>query len=66
MKTPTAFANRAWRKATKNWGMNKKTHRSFCRENALSSLECNANIEMFQNQADADDEIAEELTYWND
>ncbi|WP_447868005.1 hypothetical protein [Rahnella bonaserana] len=46
--------------------MNKKTHRSFCRENALSSLECNANIEMFQNQADADYEVAEELTYWND
>jgi len=66
MKSPTAFANRAWRKATKNWGMNKKTHRSFCRENAVISVENTGYPENFINQKDADYEVAEELTYWND
>ncbi|QHJ82080.1 MAG: hypothetical protein [Caudoviricetes sp.] len=66
MKSPTAYANRAWRKATKNWGMSKKKHRSFCRENALNSIECTENVQFFENQKDADYEVAEELTYWND
>ncbi|MBH3138800.1 hypothetical protein I5M99_18515 [Serratia marcescens] len=66
-KTQMQYANRAWRKATANWGMNKKVHRDFCRENAAVTVhERCGREEDFQNQADADYEVREELTYWGD
>lgn len=66
-KSQIKYANRAWRKATANWGMNKKNHRSFCRENAqITVQEYCGRGEDFQCQADADYQIAEELTNWGD
>ncbi|AVJ17181.1 hypothetical protein CLM71_08570 [Serratia sp. MYb239] len=66
-KTQMQFANRAWRKNTASWGMDKKRHRAFCRENAeITVHEYCGRGEDFQCQADADYQVAEELTYWED
>ncbi|QDI18312.1 hypothetical protein FBF86_10165 [Serratia marcescens] len=53
-KSQMKYANRAWRKATANWGMGKKTHRDFCRENAQVTVHeycCRGGD--FESQADA-------------
>lgn len=65
-KSEMKLANRAWRKATKNWGMNKKNHRHFCRENAYISVIENTPLCPILTQDDADDMVADELTYWGD
>jgi hypothetical protein len=64
-KSQMKYANRAWRKATASWGMNKKNHRAFCRENAQITVQeyCGRGDD-FQCQGDADYQVAEELTYW--
>lgn len=57
---------RAWNKELKNpeWGMGNRKHRKACaRDFAGVSIETDADI---PNQAEADDRLAEELTYWND
>jgi hypothetical protein len=68
MKTQMQFANRAWRKATSNWGMGKKAHRDFCRVQAVVTVSVNISNwgDSYQNQADADYAVREELTYWGD
>ncbi|CAI1759128.1 Uncharacterised protein [Serratia marcescens] len=67
-KTQMQYANRAWRKATANWGMNKKAHRDFCRENAAITVDVHTSegFDLFLNQDDADYAVREELTYWGD
>lgn len=65
-KSPMKLMLRAWNKELKNpeWGMGKKKHRKACaRDLAGSSVETDADI---PNQAEADDRLAEELTYWTD
>lgn len=64
MKTNIGYANRGWRKETKHWFQSKKLHRAFCRDMALVTVECIA-PEVFKNQDEADESVAEELTYWN-
>ncbi|QJU39637.1 hypothetical protein [Serratia marcescens] len=60
-KSQMQYANRAWRKATANWGMDKKAHRDFCRENAQVTVHEYCSRE---SQADSDYQFAEELTCW--
>lgn len=65
-KSPMKLMLRAWNKELKNpeWGMGNKKHRKACaRDWAGSSIEIDADI---PNQAEADDRLAEELTYWTD
>lgn len=68
MKTQMQLANRAWRKATANWGMCKRAHRDFCRVQAVVTVSVHLaeQFDMFQNQADADYAVREELSYWGD
>lgn len=65
-KTVMALANRAWRKATMNWGMDRKNHLDFCRKNAYVSVIEGTPLCPILNQADADDMVADELEYWGD
>ncbi|MFV8869579.1 hypothetical protein [Serratia fonticola] len=46
--------------------MNKKNHRHFCRENAYISVIENTPLCAILTQDDADDMVADELTYWGD
>ncbi|MEJ3966491.1 hypothetical protein [Citrobacter braakii] len=65
-KSPMKLMLRAWNKELKNpeWGMENRKHRKACaRDFAGASIETDADI---PNQAEADDRLAEELTYWND
>lgn len=65
-KSPMKLMLRAWNKELKNpeWGMGNRKHRKACaRDFAGASIENDADI---PNQAEADDRLAEELTYWND
>lgn len=65
-KSPMKLMLRAWNKELKNpeWGMGNRKHRKACaRDFAGSSIETDADI---PNQAEADDRLAEELTYWTD
>lgn len=66
MKSPMKLMLRAWNKELKNpvWGMGNRKHRKACaRDFAGASIETDAGI---PNQAEADDRLAEELTYWTD
>jgi len=67
-KTQMQYANRAWRKATANWGMTRKAHRDFCRAQAAITVAVDIaeQLDMLHNQADADYAVREELTYWGD
>ena len=58
-KSPMKLMLRAWNKELKNpeWGM------ACARDFAGASIETDADI---PNQAEADDRLAEELTYWTD
>ncbi|HHT4298633.1 TPA: hypothetical protein ACTYZ0_001100 [Citrobacter werkmanii] len=65
-KSPMKLMLRAWNKELKNpeWGMGNRKHRKACaRDFARASIETDADI---PNQAEADDRLAEELTYWTD
>ncbi|ECZ0739788.1 TPA: hypothetical protein G8O00_003255 [Salmonella enterica] len=65
-KSPMKLMLRAWNKELKNpvWGMGNRKHRKACaRDFAVASIETDADI---PNQAEADDRLAEELTYWAD
>lgn len=65
-KSPMKLMLRAWNKELKNpeWGMGSRKHRKACARNwAGASIETDADI---PNQAEADDRLAEELTYWTD
>ncbi|HHR1376799.1 TPA: hypothetical protein ACS3HB_004135 [Citrobacter freundii] len=65
-KTAMKFMVRAWNKELKKpeWGMGSRKHRKDCaRDFAGASIETDADI---PNQAEADDCLAEELTYWTD
>ncbi|WP_370607537.1 hypothetical protein [Citrobacter meridianamericanus] len=65
-KSPMKLMLRAWNKELKNpeWGMGNRKHRKACaRDFAGASIETDADI---PNQAEADDRLTEELTYWND
>jgi hypothetical protein len=65
-KSPMKLMLRAWNKELKNqeWGMGNRKHRKACaRDFAGASIETDADI---PNQAEADDRLAEELTYWTD
>lgn len=65
-KSPMKLILRAWNKELKNpeWRMGNKKHRKACaRDFAGASIETDADI---PNQAEADDRLAEELTYWTD
>lgn len=65
-KSPMKLMLRAWNKELKNpvWGMGNRKHRKSCaRDFAGASIETDADI---PNQAEADDRLAEELTYWTD
>lgn len=65
-KSPMKLMLRAWNKELKNpeWGMGSRKHRKSCARNwAGASIETDADI---PNQAEADDRLAEELTYWTD
>ncbi|HIC6634063.1 TPA: hypothetical protein ACW331_000838 [Salmonella enterica subsp. enterica] len=65
-KSPMKLMLRAWNKELKNpeWGMGNRKHRKACaRYFAGASIETDADI---PNQAEADDRLAEELTYWTD
>lgn len=65
-KSPMKLMRRAWNKELKNpeWGMGNRKHRKACaRDFAGASIETDADI---PNQAEADDRLAEELTYWTD
>ncbi|MDU1091920.1 MAG: hypothetical protein E7A42_19475 [Leclercia adecarboxylata] len=65
-KSPMKLMLRAWNKELKNpeWGMSNRKHRKACaRDFAGASIETDADI---PNQAEADDRLAEELTYWAD
>ena len=65
-KSPMKLMLRAWNKELKNpeWGMSNSKHRKACaRDFAGASIETDADI---PNQAEADDRLAEELTYWTD
>ena len=65
-KLPMKLMLRAWNKELKNpeWGMGNRKHRKACaRDFAGASIETDADI---PNQAEADDRLAEELTYWTD
>ncbi|EKW1653936.1 hypothetical protein [Citrobacter sp. wls712] len=65
-KTAMKFMVRAWNKELKKpeWGMGSRKHRKDCaRDFAGASIETDADI---PNQAEADDRLAEELTYWTD
>ncbi|HAT3907087.1 TPA: hypothetical protein I9Y28_001269 [Citrobacter freundii] len=65
-KSPMKLMLRAWNKELKNpeWGMGNRKHRKVCaRDFAGASIETDADI---PNQAEADDRLAEELTYWTD
>lgn len=66
MKTQMQLANRAWRKATANWDMDKKAQREFCRVQATVLVDAliSQQFEMFHTQADADYAVREEITYW--
>ena len=64
-KSRIKLANRAWRKATKNWGGFKKARRDFCRENAyITVFEVLCDTDDPMTQLDMDYQIAEELTEW--
>ncbi len=66
MKSPMKLMLRAWNKELKNpvWGMGNRKHRkAYARDFAGASIETDAGI---PNQAEADDRLAEELTYWTD
>lgn len=66
------LANRAWRTETKSlgwhrgWKMGRKEWKAFCRENAaITVFERQRSGEPdFEDQADANWHVAEELTYW--
>lgn len=65
-KSPMKLMLRAWNKELKNpeWCMGYRKHRKACaRDFAGASIETDADI---PNQAEADDRLAEELTYWTD
>ncbi|WP_172741365.1 hypothetical protein [Citrobacter youngae] len=65
-KLPMKLMLRAWNKELKNpeWGMGNSKHRKACaRDFAGASIETDADI---PNQTEADDRLAEELTYWTD
>lgn len=65
-KSPMKLMLQAWNKELKNpeWGMGNRKHRKACaRDFAGASIETDADI---PNQAEADDRLAEELTYWTD
>ena len=65
-KSPMKLMLRAWNKELKNpvWGMGNRKHRKAgARDFAGASIEPDADI---PNQAEADDRLAEELTYWAD
>lgn len=65
-KSPMKLMLRAWNKELKNpeWGMGNRKHRKVCpRDFAGASIETDADI---PNQAEADDRLTEELTYWTD
>ncbi|EMK5854200.1 hypothetical protein V9I00_002081 [Salmonella enterica] len=65
-KSPMKLMLRAWNKELKNpeWAMGNRKHRKACaRDFAGASIETDADI---PNQAEADDRLAEELTYWTD
>ena len=65
-KSPMKLMLLAWSKELKNteWGMGNRKHRKACaRDFAGASIETDADI---PNQAEADDRLAEELTYWTD
>ncbi|MBA8129402.1 MULTISPECIES: hypothetical protein [Citrobacter] len=65
-KSPRKLMLRAWNKELRNpeWGMGNRKHRKACaRDFAGASIETDVDI---PNQAEADDRLAEELTYWTD
>lgn len=73
MKTQIQLANRAWRQLTKSYGWDKgwkggkKAWKSFCRDNAVCTVESRAQMldKPFENQADATEAVDEELSYWD-
>ncbi|EBG0005974.1 hypothetical protein ORE12_003297 [Salmonella enterica subsp. enterica serovar Newport] len=72
-KTQMQLANRAWRTETKalgwhqgqSWKGGRKAWKAFCRENAAITVEERLKTDPpFEDQADANYHVAEELTYW--
>jgi hypothetical protein len=66
IKSPMKYFVRAWDKELKTWpGMKARKHRKSCaRDFASASAEIVA--DEINCQQDADDLVAEELTYWGD
>ena len=65
-KSAMKYMVRAWNKELKKpeWGMGNRKHRKDCaRDFAGASIETDNDI---KDQGEADYQLAEELTYWND
>lgn len=72
MKSAMKLCNRAWRTNTRalgwsrGWKGGKKEWKAFCRDNARTTVwAANDSNEPINSQEDADERVAEELTYWD-
>jgi len=71
-KSQMQLANRAWRTETKalgwnhGWKMGRREWKSFCRHNAEITVDARkqSGEPDFEDQVDANESVAEELTYW--
>lgn len=67
-KSQMKLANRAWRNETKalgwneGWAKGKRAWKSFCRENAEVTVECQD--APFRNQEEANEAVYDELMEW--